>query len=52
MSPGIESIYRPDPERAKRYDRLYEDYLALGGFVEAQVEAQIAREPEMSKLET
>ncbi|HYQ01922.1 MAG TPA: ribulokinase [Polyangiaceae bacterium] len=37
MSPGVESIYRPDPERAKRYDRLYEDYLALGAFVMTSV---------------
>ena len=34
MSSGVESVYRPDPERAKHYDRLYEDYLALGAFVE------------------
>jgi L-ribulokinase len=37
MSSGVESIYRPDPERAKRYDRLYEDYLALGAFVVTSV---------------
>ena len=30
MSSGTESVYRPDPGRAKRYDRLYKDYLALG----------------------
>ncbi len=35
MSAGTESVYRPDPERAKRYDRLYRDYLALGSFVES-----------------
>lgn len=34
MSSGTESVYRPDPERANRYDRLYRDYLALGSFVE------------------
>ncbi len=34
MSSGIESVYRPDAERAQRYDRLYQDYLALGSFVE------------------
>ena len=27
MSSGIESFYQPDSERAKRYDRLYQDYL-------------------------
>ena len=35
MSAGTESVYRPDPDRAKRYDRLYRDYLALGSFVES-----------------
>ena len=39
MSSGTESVYRPDPERAKRYDRLYQDYLALGSFVESQLPA-------------
>jgi L-ribulokinase len=34
MSPGTDSVYRPDPERARRYDRLYRDYLALGAYVE------------------
>lgn len=38
MSSGTESVYRPDPERAKRYDRLYNDYLALGAFVEGELE--------------
>jgi len=35
MGPATHSVYRPDPDRAKRYDRLYQDYLALGSFVEA-----------------
>ena len=39
MSSGTESVYRPDPERAKRYDRLYKDYQALGAFVESQLAA-------------
>jgi len=34
MSPGTESIYLPEPTRARRYDRLYRDYLALGSSVE------------------
>jgi L-ribulokinase len=34
MSPGVETVYRPDPVRAQRYDRLYQDYLAFGSFVE------------------
>ncbi len=37
MSSGTESVYRPDPDRAKRYDRLYLDYLALGSFVESEL---------------
>jgi L-ribulokinase len=37
MSSGTESVYRPDPDRAKRYDRLYRDYLALGAFVENEL---------------
>jgi len=37
MSPGTESVYRPDPARAQRYDQLYKDYLALGSFVESQL---------------
>jgi L-ribulokinase len=35
MSSGVESVYQPDSERAKRYDRLYQNYLALGSFVES-----------------
>jgi L-ribulokinase len=37
MSPGTEATYRPDPDRAKRYDRLYRSYLALGSFVEGEL---------------
>jgi L-ribulokinase len=37
MSSGTDATYRPDPARAKRYDRLYKDYLALGAFVEGQL---------------
>jgi L-ribulokinase len=37
MSAGTEAVYRPDPVRAKRYDRLYKDYLALGSFVETEL---------------
>jgi len=37
MSSGTEAVYIPDPERAKRYDRRYQDYLALGAFVENEV---------------
>ena len=37
MSPGTDAVYRPDPERARRYDRLYQDYLALGSFVENEL---------------
>jgi L-ribulokinase len=34
MSSGTEAVYRPDAERARRYDHLYQRYLALGAFVE------------------
>lgn len=37
MSSGTESVYRPDPARAKHYDRLYEEYSALGSFVEGRL---------------
>ncbi|WP_437604266.1 ribulokinase [Sorangium sp. So ce590] len=37
MSPGTEARYRPDPERARRYDALYRDYVALGSFVEREL---------------
>ncbi len=37
MSAGTESVYRPDVDRAKRYDRLYKDYVALGAFAESQL---------------
>ena len=40
MSAGTESIYRPDPEQAKRYDRLYNEYLALGSFVESELKSK------------
>lgn len=39
MSSGVAAVYRPDPQRAKRYDQLYQDYLALGAFVESKLEA-------------
>ncbi|HKO53237.1 MAG TPA: ribulokinase [Polyangiaceae bacterium] len=42
MSSGIETVYRPDPKSAKRYDRLYQDYQALGAFVENGLENQAA----------
>jgi L-ribulokinase len=37
MSSGTEAVYRPDPDRARHYDRVYSDYLALGAFVENEV---------------
>ncbi|WP_437819831.1 ribulokinase [Sorangium sp. So ce1078] len=36
MSPGTEARYRPDPARARHYDALYRDYVALGSFVERE----------------
>ncbi len=40
MSAGIDSVYRPEPDRARHYTRLYADYLAFGAFVESQQEAK------------
>jgi len=37
MSSGTESVYVPDPERARRYDRLYQAYTKLGSFVEGEL---------------
>jgi L-ribulokinase len=37
MSGGVERVYRPVPEAAKRYDVLYEQYRALGSFVEREL---------------
>jgi L-ribulokinase len=49
MSSGTEWVYRPDPVRAKRYDRLYKDYLALGTFVESELHLS---QPETSRVQT
>jgi L-ribulokinase len=37
MSAGTEAVYRPDPAQRRRYDGLYREYLALGGFVEQEI---------------
>jgi len=37
MSSGTETVYRPDPEQAKRYDELYARYLQLGAFVQREL---------------
>lgn len=37
MSSGIAAVYRPDQARAERYERLYQDYVALGSFVERRL---------------
>ncbi len=39
MSAGIDRIYRPDPEMARRYDVVYKEYLKLGSFVERELTA-------------
>jgi L-ribulokinase len=38
MSSGTEMTYLPDPARADRYDRVYQDYLRLGAFMESRLE--------------
>jgi L-ribulokinase len=35
MSSGVEVVYRPDVERAKRYDGVYAEYSRLGSFAES-----------------
>jgi len=37
MGGGFEKIYHPDPERAAKYDRIFESYKNLGAFVEAEI---------------
>jgi L-ribulokinase len=37
MSSGTEALYQPDAARARLYDSLYRDYLALGSFVEREL---------------
>lgn len=37
MSSGTERVHRPDAQRARRYDRLYQRYAALGSFVESEL---------------
>jgi len=37
MSRGTDVVYRPDPARADLYRALYQDYLALGAFVEREL---------------
>ena len=37
MSSGTEARYLPDPTRARLYDALYRDYVALGSFVEREL---------------
>ncbi|HWA77048.1 MAG TPA: ribulokinase [Polyangiaceae bacterium] len=49
MSPGVDAVYRPDPDRAKHYDRVYRDYLALGAFVESEL-SRPRREAETAKV--
>ncbi len=34
MGSGFEEEYVPDPEHAAIYDRLYEEYLSTGEFIE------------------
>jgi L-ribulokinase len=37
MSSGVASVYRPDPERARKYHSQYQAYLSLGSFVESEL---------------
>ena len=40
MSSGTDTVYTPDRERALHYDRVYQEYLTLGSFVESQVKVK------------
>jgi L-ribulokinase len=48
MSSGVASSYRPNPEAARRYDRLYRDYQALGSFVESKLANATQKHDELS----
>jgi L-ribulokinase len=37
MASATGEVYRPDPERARHYDAVYDDYRKLGGFVEREL---------------
>lgn len=37
MGGGFEMEYHPIPENVEKYQKLYEDYLALGGFIESNL---------------
>lgn len=37
MGGGFEKEYQPIPENVVKYQKLYEDYLALGGFIEEKL---------------
>ncbi len=37
MGGGFEKEYKPDPGRAKKYDKLYLKYKRLGSFVEKEL---------------
>lgn len=37
MGSAIESVYRPDPERAKAYEQRYARYLRIGAFIEKEL---------------
>ncbi|WP_430972180.1 ribulokinase [Sunxiuqinia rutila] len=37
MGGGFEMEYHPIPENVAKYQKLYEDYLALGGFIESNL---------------
>jgi L-ribulokinase len=37
MGGGFETEYRPIPANVEKYKKLYQDYLALGGFIEEKL---------------
>jgi L-ribulokinase len=40
MGGGFEREYHPDPERARRYDKIYKKYKKLGAFVENELDSE------------
>ncbi len=40
MGGGFETEYHPIPENVDKYQKIYEDYLALGGFIEDKLTAK------------
>jgi L-ribulokinase len=49
MESGFDLSFKPDPERARLYDKIYAEYQRLGAFVEAPLAARPAETATMSR---